>query len=152
MIVVLEDIHAADDATLRLLVHVASIARPGLLLVATLRRHEASALIGTLSALSRPGARRLGLDGLATEEVRVLVRELSGRDPGGDKAEQLRSRTVGNPFFLTELGRCDSLDGHTAVQRALASPNPGLARSMSIAPVMRERPMMHCWCVTVSRM
>ncbi|WP_214105231.1 BTAD domain-containing putative transcriptional regulator [Acrocarpospora catenulata] len=105
MIVVLEDIHAADDATLRLLVHVASTARPGLLLVATFRRHEASALTGTLSALSRLGARRLGLDGLATEEVRALVRELSGRDPGSRKAEELRGRTAGNPFFLAELAR-----------------------------------------------
>ncbi|GII34907.1 BTAD domain-containing putative transcriptional regulator [Planotetraspora mira] len=105
VIVVLEDIHAADDATLRLLVHVASTARPGLLLVATFRRHEASALTGTLSALSRLGARRLGLDGLATEEVRALVRELSGRDPGSRKAEELRGRTAGNPFFLAELAR-----------------------------------------------
>ncbi|WP_169982426.1 BTAD domain-containing putative transcriptional regulator [Microbispora sp. H10836] len=105
VIVVLEDIHAADDATLRLLVHVASTARPGLLLVATFRRHEASALTGTLSALSRFGARRLGLDGLAAEEVRALVRELSGRDPGSRKAEELRGRTAGNPFFLAELAR-----------------------------------------------
>ncbi|WP_214416897.1 BTAD domain-containing putative transcriptional regulator [Sphaerisporangium fuscum] len=105
VIVVLEDIHAADDATLRLLVHVASTARPGLLLVATFRRHEASALTATLSALSRLGARRLGLDGLATEEVRALVRELSGRDPGGRRAEELRGRTAGNPFFLGELAR-----------------------------------------------
>ncbi|WP_432934230.1 BTAD domain-containing putative transcriptional regulator [Microbispora sp. CA-135349] len=103
--VVLEDIHAADDATLRLLVHVASTARPGLLLVATFRRHEASALTGTLSALSRLGARRLGLDGLAAEEVRALVREVSGRDPGSRKAEELRGRTAGNPFFLAELAR-----------------------------------------------
>ncbi|MCC5581058.1 AAA family ATPase [Microtetraspora sp. AC03309] len=105
VIVVLEDIHAADDATLRLLVHVASTARPGLLLVATFRRHEASALTATLSALSRLGARRLGLDGLAAEEVRALVRELSGRDPGSRKAEELRGRTAGNPFFLAELAR-----------------------------------------------
>ncbi|MBP2707801.1 AAA family ATPase [Microbispora sp. RL4-1S] len=105
VIVVLEDIHAADDATLRLLVHVASTARPGLLLVATFRRHEASPLTGTLSALSRLGARRLGLDGLATEEVRALVREVSGRDPGSRKAEELRGRTAGNPFFLAELAR-----------------------------------------------
>ncbi|MFI9596343.1 BTAD domain-containing putative transcriptional regulator [Nonomuraea sp. NPDC052265] len=104
-VVVLEDVHAADDATLRLLVHVASTARPGLLLVATFRRHEASPLTATLSALSRLGARRLGLDGLATDEVRALVRDLSGRDPGGDRAEELRRRTAGNPFFLAELAR-----------------------------------------------
>ncbi|MEU7915244.1 BTAD domain-containing putative transcriptional regulator [Microbispora bryophytorum] len=103
--VVLEDVHAADDATLRLLVHVASTARPGLLVVASFRRHEASALTATLSALSRLGARRLGLDGLAVEEVRALVRELSGRDPGSRKAEELRGRTGGNPFFLAELAR-----------------------------------------------
>ncbi|MER6511593.1 BTAD domain-containing putative transcriptional regulator, partial [Nonomuraea sp. NPDC001636] len=104
-VVVLEDLHAADDATLRLLVHVAATARPGLLLVATFRRHEASALTATLSALSRLGARRLGLDGLAAEEVRALVKELSGRDPGGHGAEELRRRTAGNPFFLAELAR-----------------------------------------------
>ncbi|WP_285785448.1 BTAD domain-containing putative transcriptional regulator [Microbispora sp. NBRC 16548] len=103
--VVLEDVHAADDATLRLLVHVASTARPGLLVVASFRRHEASVLTATLSALSRLGARRLGLDGLATEEVRALVRELSGRDPGSRKAGELRGRTGGNPFFLAELAR-----------------------------------------------
>ncbi|MEU6410923.1 BTAD domain-containing putative transcriptional regulator [Microbispora sp. NPDC046933] len=103
--VVLEDVHAADDATLRLLVHVASTARPGLLVVASFRRHEASALSATLSALSRLGARRLGLDGLAAEEVRALVRELSGRDPGSRKAGELRGRTGGNPFFLAELAR-----------------------------------------------
>ncbi|MFI7631607.1 BTAD domain-containing putative transcriptional regulator [Microbispora rosea] len=103
--VVLEDVHAADDATLRLLVHIASTARPGLLVVASFRRHETSALTATLSALSRLGARRLGLDGLATEEVRALVRELSGRDPGSRKAGELRGRTGGNPFFLAELAR-----------------------------------------------
>ncbi|MFI6316930.1 BTAD domain-containing putative transcriptional regulator [Nonomuraea sp. NPDC050556] len=105
VIVVLEDIHAADDATLRLLVHVASTARPGLLLLATFRTHEASALTATLSALSRLGARRLGLDGLTAEEVRTLVQELSGSDPGSGRAEELRSRTAGNPFFLAELAR-----------------------------------------------
>lgn len=107
VIVVLEDIQAADDATLRLLVHVASTARPGLLLVASFRRHEASGLSATLSALSRLGARRLGLEGLDTQEVRALVRELSGHDPGSRKAEELRRRTSGNAFFLTELAQAD---------------------------------------------
>ncbi|RCG25877.1 SARP family transcriptional regulator [Sphaerisporangium album] len=105
VVVVLEDIHAADDATLRLLVHVASAAPPGLLLVASFRRHEVSGLSATLSALSRFGARRLGLEGLATEEVRTLVRTVSGHDPGSERAERLRGRTEGNPFFLTELAR-----------------------------------------------
>lgn len=103
--VVLEDIHAADDATCRLLVHVAANAQPGLLLVASFRRHEASGLSGTLSALSRLGARRLGLEGLDTAEVRALVREVSGHDPGPDQAEELRKRTSGNAFFLAELAR-----------------------------------------------
>lgn len=103
--VVLEDIHAADDATLRLLVHLAATTRPGLLLVASFRRHEASGLRATLSALSRLGARRLALDGLDAEETRALVRELSGQDPGSGRAEELRRRTAGNAFFLAELAR-----------------------------------------------
>ncbi|MEV7968714.1 AAA family ATPase [Sphaerisporangium sp. NPDC088356] len=141
VIVVLEDIHAADDATLRLLVHVASTARPGLLLVATFRRHEASALTATLSALSRLGARRLGLDGLATEEVRALVRELSGRDPGSHKAEELRGRTAGNPFFLAELARAGEelpqgvLD---VVLHRVAGLGEEAARMLELAAVMGD--------------
>ncbi|ETK33134.1 BTAD domain-containing putative transcriptional regulator [Microbispora sp. ATCC PTA-5024] len=141
VVVVLEDIHAADDATLRLLVHVASTARPGLLLVATFRRHEASALTATLSALSRLGARRLGLDGLATEEVRALVRELSGRDPGSRRAEELRGRTAGNPFFLAELARAGEelpqgvLD---VVLHRVAALGEEAARALELAAVMGD--------------
>ncbi|WP_182880903.1 BTAD domain-containing putative transcriptional regulator [Microbispora sp. H10949] len=141
VIVVLEDVHAADDATLRLLVHVASTARPGLLLVATFRRHEASALTGTLSALSRLGARRLGLDGLTAEEVRALVQELSSRDPGGRRAEELRGRTAGNPFFLAELARAGEelpqgvLD---VVLHRVAALGAEAARVLELAAVMGD--------------
>ncbi|MEU1394001.1 BTAD domain-containing putative transcriptional regulator, partial [Nonomuraea sp. NPDC005730] len=140
-VVVLEDLHAADDATLRLLVHVAATARPGLLLVATFRRHEASALTGTLSALSRRGARRLGLAGLATEEVRALVKELSGRDPGGDGAEELRRRTAGNPFFLAELARAgDGLPQGVldVVLHRVAGLGEEAARVLELAAVMGD--------------
>ncbi|GGS83612.1 BTAD domain-containing putative transcriptional regulator [Nonomuraea spiralis] len=140
-VVVLEDVHAADDATLRLLVHMASAARPGLLLVATFRRHGASALTATLSALSRLGARRLGLDGLAAEEVRTLVREVSGRDPGSRGAEELRGRTAGNPFFLTELARAGEelpqgvLD---VVLHRVAALGEEAARVLELAAVMGD--------------
>ncbi|MEO3781764.1 BTAD domain-containing putative transcriptional regulator [Actinocorallia sp. B10E7] len=115
VIVVLDDLHSADDATLRLFVHVASALPPGMLLLGSFRRHEASALTGTLSSLSRLGARRLSLEGLGTDETRRLILAVTGRDPGGERAEELRARTAGNPFFLTEVAR----SGEEAPQNVL---------------------------------
>lgn len=139
--VVLEDLHAADDATLRLLVHLAATARPGLLLVASFRRHEGSGLHATLSALSRLGARRLALDGLDAEETRALVRELSGQDPGSRRAEELRRRTAGNAFFLAELARAGQelpQGVSDVVLHRVAGLGPEAVRALELAAVIGD--------------
>jgi DNA-binding SARP family transcriptional activator len=104
LVVVLDDLHWADSASLRLLVHVAQ-AGAAVLVVGTFRRHEASGLSDTLAALARVGARRVHLDGLAPGEVRELVGALAGTDPGAARAAELGARSGGNPFFLGELAR-----------------------------------------------
>ena len=101
--IVLEDLHSADLASLGMLEHLAAAAPAGVLVVATYRSHEASGLTSTLARLGRHGARRLSLRGLASDEVRALVRQVTGADPGETTAEELVRRTAGNPFYLTEL-------------------------------------------------
>jgi DNA-binding SARP family transcriptional activator len=103
--VLLEDLHAADAASLRLLEHLASADVPGLLVVVTYRRHEASHLTSVLARLARAGAQRVSLGGLDDGEVRALVTATTGVDPGADGAALLRARTAGNPFFVTALAR-----------------------------------------------
>jgi DNA-binding SARP family transcriptional activator len=103
--VLLEDVHAADAASLRLLEHLAAAQVPGLLLVATYRRHEGSHLTSVLARLARVGAERISLDGLGDDDVRALVVATTGTDPGAAGAAELRARTAGNPFFVTALAR-----------------------------------------------
>ncbi|HEY6740863.1 MAG TPA: BTAD domain-containing putative transcriptional regulator [Lapillicoccus sp.] len=103
--VLLEDVHAADGASLRLLEHLADAHVPGLAVVATDRRHEASHLTSVLSRLARAGADRISLDGLDLDDVRALVTATTGSDPGTGRAADLHVRTGGNPFFLSALAR-----------------------------------------------
>ena len=103
--VLLEDLHAADAASLRLLEHVASADVPGLLVVVSYRRHEASHLTSVLARLARAGAERVSLDGLDDGEIRALVTATTGIDPGAEHAAELRARTAGNPYFVTALAR-----------------------------------------------
>lgn len=103
--VILEDIHAADEASLRLLEHVAAARISGLLLVASFRSHETALLTATLARLARVGARRVALEGLDEDDVRELVGQLRGADFGPGDAHLLAERTGGNPFYVTELAR-----------------------------------------------
>lgn len=108
LVVVLEDLHWADTASLQLLAYAAESA-PGtsLLLVATVRVPEVAppALRACLAALARAGASRVHLVGLATDEVGTLVSSLAGRVVDDDLAEVVAQRTDGNPFFVIELVR-----------------------------------------------
>ena len=103
--VILEDLHAADEVSMRLLEHVAAARITGLLLVASFRSHETAVLTSTLARLARVGARHLTLCGLDEDDVRELVGQLRGTDPGPDTARLLTERTGGNPFFVTEVAR-----------------------------------------------
>jgi len=103
LVVVLDDLQWADITSTRLLVQLAAAAPPGLLVVATCRTSEAAALTPTLAALTRFGSVRLALAGLARDDVRALVRDLSGADPGEREAASVTQRTAGNPLFVTLL-------------------------------------------------
>ncbi len=128
LVVVLDDVHWADIASLRLLTHLAeSVAVTRVLLVATYRPHESGGLAETLAALARVGAGRIELGGLSDEEAHALVQATAGREISAQTALKLRARTEGNPFFLAELVRL------LASEQRLEDPSGG-----PVPPPVRE--------------
>jgi DNA-binding SARP family transcriptional activator len=104
LVVVLDNLHRADLASLRLLAHLAdTITTSRVLLVGAYQRHESAALAETLAALARAEAVRIDLTGLNPEDTQTLVGAVAGRDVSKHTAERLWARTEGNPFFLREL-------------------------------------------------
>ncbi|WP_169979224.1 BTAD domain-containing putative transcriptional regulator [Microbispora sp. H10836] len=107
-LVVLDDLHWADAASLRLLAFAAgALHRAPVLVLATMRPEpggEPDQLRETSAALARErGAERLTLPPFTREDVAAY---LAGRDlPDARLAAVLFERTGGNPFYLGELVR-----------------------------------------------
>jgi DNA-binding SARP family transcriptional activator len=111
LLVVLDDLHWADQPTLSLLRHVVSSGGSGLIVV-TYRDSElegGSALGAALPQLHRElDVERLTLRGLDAADVVALVQLRTGHELAQDEvahAQELARETSGNPFFLGELLR-----------------------------------------------
>jgi len=129
-VMVLEDLHWADDATLDLLKFLGRrVARTRALLVVTYRddelgpRHPLRSVIGDLP---RASLRRLHLTPLSEGAVLTLAQE------AGRSAPDLHAATGGNPFFVTEVLASDSGAVPASVSDAV------LARAMRLPPAARE--------------
>lgn len=109
LLLVLEDVHWADDASLGLLAHLVERLDGAVAVLLTLRTGESPGpvLRETLSRLARAGATRTELTGLDLPGARQLLAGLHAVPGGGVHADDLWRRTAGNPFFLTQL----ALDG-----------------------------------------
>jgi len=108
LLIVLDDLHWADTSTLRVLrLLVESTTAARLFVVCTWRPHPTptGALADVAETLARAHAVRLELTGLAAESVADLFTAVSGSDLSPVQADDLRSRTEGNPFFLVEYAR-----------------------------------------------
>jgi DNA-binding CsgD family transcriptional regulator len=110
VLLILEDVHWADTATLQLVRHlVRTGADARLLLVATFRDFEADmspVLTETLADLARSeGIVRIRLQGLRDDEVAEFVQLATGSRAGRDVVEAIGALTAGNAFLLTELWR-----------------------------------------------
>jgi len=112
-LLILEDAHWADAATLVLLRHLTRAAgHARVLVLATFRDSETDvpeALSETLADLRRSDdVVRLRLSGLSGGEVAEFVRSAAGGDLGSelrDLAETIHELTKGNPFLVCELWR-----------------------------------------------
>jgi class 3 adenylate cyclase/tetratricopeptide (TPR) repeat protein len=110
LVVVLDDLHWADLASLLLLGFVAGeLADTRLLVVGTYRDVEVDRrhpLSGTLAELFRqPATSYLGLSGLDRGEVGRFIAGVTGTDPAADLVTAVHGQTEGNPYFVSELVR-----------------------------------------------
>ena len=130
-IVVLEDVHWADEATLDVLRLVGRrVATVPALVIASYRDDEldrAHPLLVTLGELSRGEAtRRLRVAPLSAAAVAELAA------PHGVDAAQLYDRTAGNPFFVTEALAAGGVELPATVRDAV------LARVAHLSPAARR--------------
>ncbi|MEW9534327.1 BTAD domain-containing putative transcriptional regulator [Microbispora sp. NPDC049125] len=107
LLIVLEDLHWADDQTLALLRALPSLlAASRVLLVVTCRDGELNdQQQDVLAALARLDPVRVGLDGLDDAAVAELVRATCVRDVDDEVVITIVERTGGNPFFVKETVR-----------------------------------------------
>jgi len=150
MLLVIEDGHWADTATLLLLRHLAKAAGGArLLIVATFRDTEADVpaeLSDALADLRRTdGITRLHLEGLSPAEVADFLRQASGGEAGTELsvlAGTISELTGGNAFLMTELWR-ELLDTGTLElvggEARLTRPLEALGSPESVREVVSQR-------------
>jgi DNA-binding CsgD family transcriptional regulator len=130
-VVVVEDVHWADEATLDILGLLGRrVDQLGALLVATYRTdelprvHPLRIVLGDLATAS--GVVRLHLEPLSVAAVARLA------EPYGVDAVALHAKTAGNPFFVTEALAAGSADVPATVRDAV------LARAARLGPTARD--------------
>lgn len=128
-LIVLEDLHWADEATLDFLRYVGRrIGRTHSLVIVSFRSDEVGPthpLRLVLGDLATSGAKRLSPQPLSVSAIRELVSE-----PDIDAAE-LHRRTGGNPFFVTEVIAAGGVGMPATVRDAV------LARAARLQPSAR---------------
>lgn len=108
LFVLLDDLHRADDATVRLLVHVLrELAGLPAVFVAAYRPSDVKDTHPLCAALgaSQPGVEHASLGPLHASEVGELVGGILGRDLDPAMIEVLSERTEGNALFATQIAR-----------------------------------------------
>ncbi len=113
LLVVLDDFHWADAQSVALLKHVfRSVESAQLQLLVTYRDSDLgtdNALTAVLADLRRfDGVERIGLQGLAVEDVQAMTAAAAGHDLDADGvalAAEIAAETDGNPFFVSEILR-----------------------------------------------
>ncbi|MGX6603597.1 helix-turn-helix transcriptional regulator [Micromonosporaceae bacterium Da 78-11] len=119
-VLVVEDLHALDPASLNLVAELAATDLPALLLVtsqppqAAVSPQLAARALARLSG--RPGAVRRHLGGLLTHEVAEVLEHVYGAEATSDElVTAVWRRTEGNPYRLTELLAVEGADGPPAL-------------------------------------
>lgn len=133
VLLVLEDLHWADVASLRVLRMLVDTVTAGRLLVlSTWRSHPepTGALADVAESLARRHVDRLELTGLGPDDVAEVVGSVASEVPDEELSRRLADRTDGNPFFVVEYARLardggllallDDADPPTAVTDVLA--------------------------------
>ncbi|MEU7798896.1 AAA family ATPase [Micromonospora arborensis] len=134
LVVVVDDLHWADQASLQLFAHLAESLPARSVLMGALRAHAPapSQQVGRmLAAVARQeGHRRIGLGPLDPSDVAELVRQETGRSPSPGVARSIQARTEGNPLFVRELARFLAEEDHLSDQAAAQAAVPSTVRDI----------------------
>jgi len=134
LIVVVDDLHWADQASLQLFAHLAESLPARTMLMGTLRGHApvpSENLKRMLAAVARlEHHRRIVLGPLEPAEVADLVRQETGRAPSPAVARSIQARTEGNPLFVRELARFLAEENHLSDQVAAQAAVPSTVRDI----------------------
>jgi hypothetical protein len=116
LVLVLDDLHWADKASLLLLQFIASQPGPARLLILGTyrdvelgRQHPLEQTLGELARL--PHCDRVLLRGLARDDVRRFLELTAGRTPPPGLVDAVERETEGNPFFVHEVVRLLQAEG-----------------------------------------
>jgi DNA-binding SARP family transcriptional activator len=125
LVILLDDIHAADAPSLLLLRFLARELRAGrIALVGAYRDSEAGhdgAITSSVAELRRePITRIVGLGGLTLGEMKRFIESTVGTAPGDDLAAAIHAETEGNPLFAGELVRLLVAEGR--LEEAIRTP------------------------------
>ncbi len=156
LILVLDDLHWADETTILVLRHMlVSHSLPGVAVVGTYRDTELRAEDPLASLLadvsSEPGVSRIAIAGLGQEDIAALLERLGGGGAGREGAaiaRVLREETDGNPLYVVELLRAllesgelhSSEEGWTASSSIFTTSLPGSVREAILRRVRRLDP------------
>jgi hypothetical protein len=108
-VLILEDLHWADESTLALLIHLANrVAQLPVAIIGTYRdgyTENNPALARTLEELIRMGIRPLKLGGLSKDAIAQMLHELSKLQAPENLVSLIFEESQGNPFFVEEVYR-----------------------------------------------
>ncbi|MEU7608865.1 AAA family ATPase [Micromonospora sp. NPDC049204] len=149
VVVILDDLHWADPASLRLLSFAAQHTWfERLLLIGTYRDAEVESGEHPLRPLLMPlvaKATTITLTGLSRDEVAALMTRTAGRKPAAGLVDEVHRRTGGNPFFIEQTARLWHADEaadtiapgvREAVRRRLAQLPPAVVEALTVAAVL----------------
>lgn len=141
LIVLVEDLHWADQASLQLFAHLAESLPARCVLLGTLRSHAPAPshhvehMLASVARLERH--RRIVLGPLDPSDVTELVRQETGQAPSPDVARSIQARTEGNPLFVRELARFLADEDHLTDRRAAQAAVPS-----TVQDIVRDRTSM----------
>jgi DNA-binding SARP family transcriptional activator len=134
ILLLLDDLHAADEPSLILLQFLArELPDSRVLILAAYRDIDPTLrepLVDTLAELGRePQTRRILLSGLAKPEVSQYIELVSGQPPNDGVVAVIDEQAEGNPFFLGEIARLLMAEGELAQAEG---------RELVISPSVRD--------------
>src|ERR1700719_4500166 len=106
-LLIVEDLHWADESTLALLIHLANrVAQLPIVIICTYRdgfSQPNSALVRTLEELIRMGTRPLKLSGLSRDAIAQMLHSLSAGQAPENLLNLIFEESQGYPFFVEEV-------------------------------------------------